>query len=219
MISGAKKDTSCQPVGWYRSQVQGDICLAEPGQEIHQQFFREPHHVMLVVIPQLMSPSRTAFFFPKRNSTIHRHNDAVEFVEVRPVRGGDDQHADAIERSFEGHGSGLPKGIHSVETKAKELSPKPNGRASAAERGQTRSSGTHTAQKGAESLQEESASPTGFSSQRRFQDELDQLRRENGKLQADLLEQRERFKRMERDLASTREAWLELVRLGRGARP
>src|SRR5579883_686998 len=85
LLAAAKLDPHQKPVGWYRSQIVGDLALTDADLEIHRRFFEEPRHVVLLLKPGLLNPTKCAYFIPNGGS--HQTNVAAHEFELAPNPG------------------------------------------------------------------------------------------------------------------------------------
>jgi hypothetical protein len=61
MLAAARLDPTSRPVGWYRSQLRGEMALSADDIELHDRYFPEPWQVMLLVKLDGMLPAHARF--------------------------------------------------------------------------------------------------------------------------------------------------------------
>lgn len=69
-----------EPIGWYHSHTRSAVCLTEQDLELHNQHFKKPAQVALVVQPESFGPSRAGFFFREADGSIRAESSYGEFA-------------------------------------------------------------------------------------------------------------------------------------------
>lgn len=68
------------PVGWYHSHTRSEISFSDRDLEVHNQYFREPWQVALVVRPEKMRPARARFFLRGPGGVVFPDTSRGEFL-------------------------------------------------------------------------------------------------------------------------------------------
>ena len=75
-----RKLRGLEPVGWYRSQLDGDLALADRDLQIFERFFPDPSQVAVLLQASEYAPTRVRFYFCSRDGGAPQQSSYREFT-------------------------------------------------------------------------------------------------------------------------------------------